>query len=158
LFPKTFLNSSKQRRVASNDRGATPLAQSLLDQEPSSPDILYRKGQSTVIMRTIVVFLVALSVAMLPLASGHAAPEAIPSPSNLVASAHDCCDHDGMPVDNAMKDCQAAAGCAAKCFSVCGVVFSSAIIHPPLAGHESLVATKNLRSQAVSAPFRPPRV
>jgi hypothetical protein len=144
--------------VASNDRGATPLAQSLLDQEPSSPDILYRKGQSTVIMRTIVVFLVALSVAMLPLAGGHAASQAIPSSSKLVTPAHDCCEHDGMPADDVMKDCQAGAGCAAKCFSVCGVVFSSALIHPPLAGHESRVATKNLRSQGVSAPFRPPRV
>jgi len=92
---------------------------------------LYRKGQSTVIMRTIVVFTGRFVGRDAAAGNGHAAPEAIPSPSNLVASAHDCCDHDGMPVDNAMKDCQAAAGCAAKCFSVCGVVFSSAIIHRP---------------------------
>jgi hypothetical protein len=109
-------------------------------------------------MRATVAFLVAFSVAALPLAGGRVAPDAIASPAISVTSAHDCCDHDGMPGDDVMKDCQAAAGCAAKCFSVCGVFFSSAIIHPPLAGHEFPVATKNLRSQTGSAPFRPPRV
>jgi len=111
-----------------------------------------------VAIRAIIVLLVAFSVAMLPVAAGIAAPEGTHSTSKLVTSAHDCCDHDGMPVDNVIKDCQAAAGCASKCFSVCGVVFSSAIIHPPVTGAEPSFVTKNFRSQTGSPPFRPPRV
>ena len=111
-----------------------------------------------VVIRAIIVLLVAFSVAMLPVAAGIAAPEGTHSTSKLVTSAHDCCDHDGMPVDNVIKDCQAAAGCASKCFSVCGVVFSSAIIHPPVTGAEPFFVTKNFRSQTGIPPFRPPRV
>jgi len=108
--------------------------------------------------RTILALLICVSVAMLPVAGGIAAPADASSISEVVISAHDCCDHDGMPVDNVIKDCQAAAGCASKCFSVCGVVFSSAIIHPPVTGAEPFFVTKNFRSQTGIPPFRPPRV
>ena len=115
------------------------------------------KGQFMVSVRTIFVLLVALSVAMLPVAGGIAAPGEIPSASELATSAHDCCDHDGMPADNVMKDCQAAAGCAAKCFSVCGMIVSSPLSHPQVTGAEPFFETKTFRPQAGIAPFRPPR-
>src|SRR5713101_5541671 len=107
--------------------------------------------------RTISALLIGLAVAMQPLAGGIAAPKGVPSTSQSVTSAHDCCDHDCVPVDNAITDCQAAAGCTAKCFSLVGVDFSSPIIHPPVTGAEPPFATKNFRSQTGSAPFRPPR-
>jgi len=109
-------------------------------------------------MRAIIIFVVALSVVMLPVSGGIAAPEAIPSTSKSVTSAHDCCDHDGMPTDNVMKDCQAAAGCASKCFGLFGMVFPSPMTHPAVSGVEVSFASKPFRSQAGSPPFRPPRV
>src|SRR5260370_12732167 len=96
-------------------------------------------------VRSVIALVVALSVAMLPAAGGIAAPEEIPSASELATSAHDCCDHDGMPADNVMKDCQAAAGCAAKCFSVCGMVVSSPLSHPQVTGAEPFFETKTFR-------------
>jgi hypothetical protein len=95
---------------------------------------------------------------MLPVAGGIAAPENISSTSKLMTSAHDCCDHVGMPNDYLMKDCQAAAGCASKCFSLFGMVFPRPMIHPAVSGVEVSFASKPFRSQAGSPPFRPPRV
>src|SRR5712691_1729507 len=108
--------------------------------------------------RTIFALLICVSVAMLPVAGGIAAPADASSISEVVISAHDCCDHDGMPVDKMMKDCQAAAGCASKCFSLCGVVFSSPMTHPRVTGAEPSFATENFGSQTGNPPFRPPRV
>jgi len=109
-------------------------------------------------MRTIIVFLVALSVAMLPLGGSIAAPGDISSNSKLAASAHDCCDHDGVPVDNTMKDCQAAAGCASKCFSLYDPMFSNPLIHPPVIRADVSLLTETFCSQESSPPFRPPRL
>jgi hypothetical protein len=103
--------------------------------------------------RTIFVFVLAFSVAVLPVGGGIAAPAA----SELTASTHDCCDHDEMPI-NKMKDCQGAAGCVIKCFSVCGVVWSSLIAHPPLTGAALPFVAEAYHSQSGSPPFRPPRV
>ena len=110
-------------------------------------------------LRTIFVLLVIGSVAMLPVAGAVAIPnDEIAVSDEVVVSAHDCCDHEGMPAGTMMKDCQAAAGCTAKCFSVCGVMFSSPMIHPPVTGAEPSFATKTFRSQEGNPPFRPPRV
>jgi hypothetical protein len=89
------------------------------------------------IARTILAFLVALSLAMLPLARAFVASgdEAMASEvlvasaahedcghaaiasDVVVASAHECCGHEAMPADHAMKGCPASADCIAKCFS-----------------------------------------
>jgi hypothetical protein len=106
--------------------------------------------------RTILTFVLALSVAVLPIGSGFATPAAEPAVAELTMSGHDCCDHDEMPI-NKMNDCQAAAGCATKCFSVCGVVLSSPIVHPPLTAMEAPLATETFPSQSGHPPFRPPR-
>jgi len=109
--------------------------------------------------RTILAFSIALSLAMLPIAGAFAVQkDEITASELVVASAHDCCDHDGMPAGHPMKECQAAAGCFAKCFNFCAVVFPSATIHPPIGGIESKFATKIFRSQTGNPPFRPPRV
>jgi hypothetical protein len=126
--------------------------------------------------RTILAFWVAMSLAMLPLAGAFAAPPDESMVSDLtqssaqehchpesmasevmVASAHDCCDHQSIPADHMMKDCNASAGCAAKCFSVVALVFSGVAISSPSDGTESHFISKPFYSQTASPPYRPPR-
>ena len=109
--------------------------------------------------RTILAFLVALSLAMLPMARAFVASgdEAMAS-EVMVASAHDCCDHQSMPADHVMKECQAAAGCTAKCFNFYAVVFSGVAIPSPIGGTESHFVSHAFHSETASPPFRPPRV
>src|SRR5947209_812516 len=115
--------------------------------------------------RIILTIWVALSLAVLPVASGFAvakdqatADEPIASEEVAVASAHDCCDHDGMPADHAMKDCRASAGCAAKCFNLYAVVFSAVAIPSPIGGMESAFVSLPFHGQTASPPYRPPRL
>ena len=110
------------------------------------------------VARTILAFLVALSLATLPLAGAFAVPGDEPMASDVVvASAHDCCDHESMPADHVMKECQAAAGCSAKCFNFYAVVFSGVAIPSPTGGTESRFASNPFYSQTASPPYRPPR-
>jgi len=110
-------------------------------------------------LRTVFITLVARSVALLPVAGAVAVPmDEMTVSDEVVASAHDCCDHEGMPADHLIKECQASAGCASKCFSLYDPMFSSPMIHPPVAGAEPSFATKAFRSQEGNPPFRPPRV
>jgi hypothetical protein len=109
--------------------------------------------------RTILTFLVALSLAMAPVAGAFAMQTDEVTASNLVvASAHDCCDDEGMPADHVMKDCQASAGCAAKCFSFYALEFSSATFPSSIGGTKSYFVSNALCSQTSSPPFRPPRI
>jgi hypothetical protein len=109
--------------------------------------------------RIILAFFVALSLAALPMAGAFAMPIDEPTASEeVVASTHDCCDHEGMPADHAMKECQASAGCAAKCFNFYAVVFSDATIRAPTGGTQSPFVSKPFHSQSASPPYRPPRV
>jgi hypothetical protein len=130
------------------------------------------------IARTILTFLVALSLAMLPLArafvaSGHeamASEVVVASAAHedcghaaiasdvLVASAHECCGHEAVPADHAMQGCPASADCIAKCFSFYGVLFSEQAIPSPIGGTESRFVSNPFHSQRGSPPFRPPRV
>jgi hypothetical protein len=108
--------------------------------------------------RTILAFLVALSLAMMPMAGAFAVPSDEPTVSEVVvASAHDCCDQ-SMPADHAMKDCQAAAGCTAKCFNFYALVFSGVAVPPPSGGTESRFVSNPFHSETASPPFRPPRI
>jgi hypothetical protein len=126
--------------------------------------------------RTILTFLVAASVALLPTAGAFALPSDEPTVSDaviasgddpcdhalmasevVVASAHDCCNHQSIPADHVMKDCQASAGCTAKCFSVVALVFSSVAIPSPTSGTQSHFASNPFYSQTASPPYRPPR-
>jgi hypothetical protein len=109
--------------------------------------------------RTILTFLVALSLAMAPVAGAFALQKGEPTASNeVVASPHDCCDDEGMPADHVMKECQASAGCTAKCFSFYAVEFSSATLPSPIGGTKSYFASGPFCSQTGSPPFRPPRI
>jgi len=57
----------------------------------------------------------------------------------VVASANDCCDDEGMPADHVMKDCQASAGCATKCFNVYASCFHPQTIVPPIVERKRLL-------------------
>src|SRR6266436_1866143 len=135
------------------------LAKSSLDQPNPTTDIPAASSMSMRIGRTILTFLVALSLAMAPVAGAFVMQKDEVTASNVVvASAHDCCDDEGMPADHVMKDCQASAGCTTKCFNVYGELFSSAMIVPPNGGTEAPFVSKPFYSQTTSPPFRPPRV
>ena len=117
------------------------------------------------IARTIVAIWVAVSVALLPIAGGMAVASAPTATAKAtVVSMPECCDHDdGMAMEHpSMNDmgneCQANAGCVAKCFSLCGAMFWGPILHPPIAKGEPSPWTQPLRSQVGNPPFRPPRV
>jgi hypothetical protein len=122
-------------------------------------------------------FWMAVSLAALPLAGAFAVPsdehlasEVVATSAHeccedgpmaadvVVASAHDCCDHESMPADHVMKECQAAAGCTAKCFNFYAVVFSGVAIPSPIGGTESHFVSHAFHSETASPPFRPPRV
>src|SRR5262245_37187151 len=133
------------------------LAKSSLDRPPGQIDS--PAGSNMRIGRTILAFLVALSLALLPAAGAFAVPSDEPIASDVVvASAHDCCDHESTPSDHMMKECQAFAGCAAKCFNVYALVFSGVTIPSPIGGTESHFVSNPFHSQTASPPYRPPRV
>jgi hypothetical protein len=133
------------------------LAKSSLDRPSRTTDI--PAASIMRIRRTILTFLLALSLAMAPVAGAFAMQnDAVTASTEVVASAHDCCDDEGMPADHAMKECQASAGCIAKCYNFYAVIFSDAAIRSPIGGTQSPFISKPFYSQAASPPFRPPRV
>lgn len=109
--------------------------------------------------RIIVAVLVVLSVVLPPMAGNmaFATTHASPSEGVGVSASHDCCDSDGMPAGDPMANCQAAAGCAAKCFSMyCPV--DSAISFEKVLPHIALAfMAESLLSQSAIPLFRPPR-
>jgi hypothetical protein len=121
--------------------------------------------------RTILAVLLALSLAMLPMAGGFAASSNEPMASDVVvASAHECCDNEALTSDHAVAsihDCcdhesipadhVASAGCTAKCFNCYAVVFSGVAIPSPIGGTEAHFVKKPFYSRTASPPFRPPR-
>jgi hypothetical protein len=134
------------------------LAKSSLDRPTGEIDSPARSSNRMLIGRTILAFLVALSLAMLPVAGAFAVPSDEPMASDVVvASAHDCCDHESTPADHMMKECQASAGCAAKCFNVYALVFSGVTIPSPIGGTEAHFVSNPFHSQTASPPYRPPR-
>src|SRR5262245_35652154 len=122
--------------------------------------------------RTIVSFLVALSLTMLPMAGAFAVPsdESMASDAVIasadhrcdhelmvsevvVASSHDCCDHQSIPADHMMKECNAFASCTAKCFSVVALLFSGVAIPLPTGGTASPFVSNPIHSQTARPPY-----
>jgi len=112
------------------------------------------------IARTILAFLIAVSVTMLPVAGSAVAGAKSAEMSEMAAieDMHDCCAHKANPCDKAMDDCQSMATCALKCFSFSGTSFSSLAFPSPLASVSPSLATDPFYSQTGNPPFRPPRV
>jgi hypothetical protein len=108
--------------------------------------------------RTILTFLVTLSLSMAPLAGVFAMPQDEPAASEVVvASAHDCCDPADMPSSPMTTECQASAGCIAKCFGLYALELSGATLAAPLGETKSYAASDPVHARATSPPFRPPR-
>jgi hypothetical protein len=126
--------------------------------------------------RTVLAFLVALSLTMLPMARAFAVSADEPMASDVViasadhlcdhesgvsevvvVSSHDCCDHDVMPADHAIKGCSMSADCIAKCFSFYAALFSEEALPSAFGGTERHFASKPFYSRTASPPFRPPR-
>jgi hypothetical protein len=108
--------------------------------------------------RTILVLLVALSVAVLPI--GGAAIN-VKSVDMLQMSStdrmHDCCPHKNLPSRKVIDDCCSSMACPMNCFSFVGA--SPLLVPPPLLGSVMMsLVSDPVRSQKGSPPFRPPRI
>jgi hypothetical protein len=112
--------------------------------------------------RTILIFLMAMSVAILPAAGSSAAvfcPTAdISHASASMEDMHECCCPKELPQGKAIDDCcSSMAACSVNCFSIAGT--SSLLVFPLLLGKVLAASVGNsLHSQTGSPPFRPPRV
>jgi hypothetical protein len=110
------------------------------------------------IARTILVFLIALSVALLPTAGG--AGLASKSADTIEMSAMedmDCCPHKANPCDR-MDGCASMATCVVHCFSFAASGVRLPFVGLTLADNMPVLQDDNVPSQSGSPPFRPPRV
>jgi hypothetical protein len=110
------------------------------------------------IYRTILVFFVALSVALLPAAGG--AGLASKSADTIEMSAMedmDCCPHKANPCDR-MDGCASMAACVVHCFSFAASGVRLPFVGLTLAGNMPVLQDDSINSQLGSPPFRPPRV
>lgn len=106
--------------------------------------------------RTILVALVAFSVAVLPVAGGMA--RAMTPDASLTSPQADCCPH-GKPCDKRTDDCGSMAGCALKCFNFFGAMVSDIIVRPTLAAEiEPVLASLTVLRNPTAPPLPPPRV
>jgi hypothetical protein len=106
--------------------------------------------------RTILIALIALAVALLPMAAGMAV--AMPQDASFTAAPADCCPN-GKPCEKKTDDCGSVAGCAIKCFNLTGAVvvpFAAALTPSDL--EKPSLALQGFRSMAENPPLPPPRV
>jgi hypothetical protein len=110
------------------------------------------------IVRTILVLVVGVSVAMLPAAAGFAGA---PQMAAASVSMPDCDHHMHGPAGKTQKsdnNCISMAGCVLHCFSFTGVA-ATAVAFVPVIGAtlQPLWASDHLSPQLGWLPFRPPR-
>ena len=109
--------------------------------------------------RTILILLIALSVAMLPTGSGAAVSVKTVDMSHMssMEHMHDCCPDKKLPSRKTIDDCCSSMACPMNCFSFVGA--SSSIVYPLLPGSVTMsLVSDPVRSQKGSPPFRPPRI
>jgi hypothetical protein len=109
--------------------------------------------------RTILILLIALSVAVLPTERGAAISVKTADMSHMssMEHMHDCCPDKKLPSRKTIDDCCSSMACPMNCFSFVGA--SSLIAPPPLPGSVMMsLANDPVRSQEGSPPFRPPRI
>ena len=107
------------------------------------------------IARTILAFLIALSVATLPVAGVAAVNKQMVGPA-VSEPMHDCCPSDAVPCDKAIGDCTSMAACALNCFNFAGGYFVELVFPLALTDRTPSLAVDAFRGQAASPPFRPP--
>jgi hypothetical protein len=109
-----------------------------------------------ILARGFLVFTVAISVAMLPLAGGMARAQAIGS---FMSGMHsDCCPHGKACEKNEMDDCASMAGCALKCFNYFASVFQMVLKPAHVGGPGPTLADLSFPSDTIAPPLPPPRV
>jgi hypothetical protein len=109
--------------------------------------------------RTILILLIALSVAMLPTGSGAAIGVKTVDMSHMssLEHMHDCCPDKKLPSRKTIDDCCSSMACPMYCSSFVGA--SSSIVYPLLLGSETMsLVSDPVHSQKGSPPFRPPRI
>jgi ABC-type taurine transport system substrate-binding protein len=108
----------------------------------------------------ILATLIALSVALLPIAASIAVSSKAAA-AMVTASVPDCDHHRDAPADTSQKTadgCDSMAGCALKCFNITQVGFSTlTLASSPSVAIEPIWLENKLASQMGSPPFRPPR-
>jgi hypothetical protein len=114
--------------------------------------------------RTILIFLIALSVAMLPAAGDAAslhsksadAPD-VSASMEAIEVMHDCCPPKQLPPQKAIDDCcSSMATCSMNCFGI-AEASTFLILFPLLLGSLPVSFLSNpLRPQTANPPLRPP--
>lgn len=110
-----------------------------------------------VLTRTILAVLIALSVAMLPVA-GNAATGMTSAEVSVSEPMDDCCPHSANPCEKAIDDCCSMAECMLTCVSFADSSFVGLLLSLIPATPTPSLVSQVVRPQAGSPPFRPPRV
>jgi hypothetical protein len=117
------------------------------------------------VARAIVSILVALSVALLPVAGGAVAgsTQAVAAmASEMSADADtamdDCCPNHAKPCDSGSDQCRSMATCAHQFLTIADVPFSQLKYSATRSRLVNLLADSDVSSQLGSPPFRPPRI
>jgi len=107
-------------------------------------------------VRAIVVGLIALSLAVLPLAGGMA--QAMSDDAVMTATHGDCC-HDGKPCEKGMDDCGSSAGCVFQCFQLAGSGTTPfAVVRTASTLKQAPLVPLDLRAPTENPPLPPPRI
>ena len=110
--------------------------------------------------KAILAIFIALSIAILPMASAFASAGKAVKPS-ISITAPDCDHHQDLAKHKPSKStggCDSMADCAFKCFTTTTVNFSSITFLPtPYTALERVAISDNIFPQMGSLPFRPPR-
>lgn len=143
-----------------------PLAKSSLDPRSGQLDIAPQLPAMQ-LARTILSLLVALSVAMLPIAGATALPAtsmdmtsmsaAQAMSEDMAAEMPDCCPHDSKASDKSTNDCGCVATCVVTSFGLSAPLSSVFHFPPILATLAPSPASQPFHSETGSPPFRPPR-
>jgi hypothetical protein len=105
----------------------------------------------------ILVSLVAMAVAMLPLAGGFGHADGVPHMSST-GDPVNCCP-DSQPCEKTMPDCGSLAGCLMKCSGLSGAVVAPFAIALTVSTTERpSFAVQRLLAPAENPPLPPPRV
>ena len=121
-----------------------------------------RIGHLTILMalaRTMLAFLVAVSVALLPVPGKSAF---VWQPQELTATTmaepmDGCCPHPAQPCDKGPAGCAGMVACALNCPGYISAVSSSLVYAPLISGVMPFFESGAFYPEATSPPFRPPR-
>jgi hypothetical protein len=106
--------------------------------------------------RPILIAVIALAVALLPMAGGMAL--AMPHDASSTAPQADCCPS-GKPCEKKTDGCGSMAGCVLKCFNLTVAVAAPFAVSLTLSGLEKpSFDLQGFRSPAENPPLPPPRV